>query len=141
MNAVNLMRFVHLLGVILWIGGIVSVAIAAGAASSSAAKETSAALRKAALAVATPGMLMAWIGGLAMLIPHFTDVYARAGWMHGKLTLVLIASALSGVVGGQLRKAASGDAELNTGKLQKLGVALLFVSLAVVFLATVKPGS
>ena len=141
MNEVNLMRFVHLLGVILWMGGIVAVAVAAGAAGSSAAKETSAALRRAALAVATPGMLLAWLGGLAMLVPHFTDVYARAGWMHGKLTLVLVASALSGVVSGQLRKAASGDAELDGPKLKKLGLALLFVAFAVVFLATVKPGA
>jgi len=141
MNAVMLMRFVHLLGVILWIGGIVAVAFAAGSAVDSAKQETAAALRAAALKVATPGMLLAWIGGLAMLVPHFMSLYVRAGWMHGKLALVVIASGLSGAIAGQLRKAASGAAPLDAGKVRALGTAMIVIAVLVVFLATVRPGS
>ena len=125
----------------LWIGGIVAVALAAGSAADSAKKETASALRASALMVATPGMLLAWIGGLAMLVPHFTALYARAGWMHGKLTLALVDSGLSGVIAGKLRKAASGAAELEPGKVRNLGVAMLVIAVLVVFLATVRPGT
>ena len=130
-------RFLHFTGVFLWIGGLTAVAFAATSIST---QDGYAGLRKAALRVATPGMLLAWLGGLGMLLPLFSDYYATQGWMHGKLTLVFIASGLSGVLTGKLRKAATGSGELTPGTARVFGIALIVIAVLVVFLATFKPG-
>jgi len=132
----------HLIGVILWIGG--AIAAATVAASASAEKDSTSALagaRRALLFWATPGMLVAWLGGLGMLLPNFMDMYARAGWMHTKLTLLLAASAVMGVLTGRVRKAARSDKPASAGLLNGLAGALLLMSIAVVGLAILKPGA
>ena len=131
------LRAIHFLGGILWIGGTVAIAVVAGQIKSSN-EEAFKALRGASLKVATGGMLLAWIGGLGVLIPSFTSVYVKQGWMHGKLTLVLIAAALSGVLSAKLRKAAAGET-VAPATVQTLGLIIGAIALAVVILATLRP--
>lgn len=134
-------RVLHFIGIVFWLGGIVAVALAGAAAAASSDKATFGALRGASLKVGVPGMVLAWIGGLGMLMPHFATLYAHAPWMHAKLALVVVASALSGVLGGKLRKAA-GDGPMPSAKaLGGMASALALVAVVVVSLAVLKPGS
>ncbi len=132
----------HLLGMVLWIGGVSAAALIAAAAAreGDAGKPAIAAARRAVLMLATPGMLLAWIAGLSYLVPNFTTFYARAGWMHGKLTLVLVLSAITGVLTGHLRKAAAGKKAASPGLLGGLAIAVVAIMAIVVFLAVLKPG-
>jgi putative membrane protein len=74
-----------------------------------------------------------------MLLPNFTDVYARAGWMHAKLALVFLAAGLTGAITGALRRAAAGEAELPVKKVRALGLSVMFIGLFVVMLVIVRP--
>ncbi|MDH5491983.1 MAG: CopD family protein [Myxococcales bacterium] len=133
-------RAIHMAGVIFWIGGVVSVAMLAAMAPKPGAAALSA-YRGVTLRVATPAMIVAWIGGLGMLLPSFTTLYVRQGWMHGKLGLVLLAAGLTGMLTAKLRKAALGEAELSASTMRALGLALFGLALIVVALAVFKPGS
>jgi len=132
-----LFRALHLLGAIFWLGGLITVALAAVMAPEGARAEFAAVARRLALRLSTPGMVLAFVFGLSMLIPHFREHYAHAGWMHAKLTLVLIASGLSGAVTGRLRKVAAGSAA--PGPLRVFGVILAVLTVLIVALATLKP--
>jgi putative membrane protein len=138
----------HLVGMVLWIGGVVAASVvAASAASASAGGEGEggraalAAARRAVLVVATPGMLLAWLAGLSYLVPNFAELYARAGWMHGKLTAVLVLTGLTGVLTGRLRRAAAGTKPASAGLFGGLALALIVGSAAVIFLAVLRPGA
>ena len=135
------LRALHLVGAILWVGGVAFVGILAMAAATAEVEPRKVARlgRIGVLARVTVGMGLAWAAGLLMLVPSFTDVYARAGWMHAKLTLILVASGLTGALSGHLRKAANGDADLSAGKVRGLSSAILAVATLIVFLAIMKP--
>ena len=109
MGSQLLLRALHLCGALMWIGGTATIAMAAIGLDASSQKAGASALRSAMRRLATPGMLLAFVGGLGILIPSFTTVYARAGWMHTKLLLVLVAAGLSGAISGFLRRAANGE--------------------------------
>lgn len=137
MDAHIVFRALHFIGVVLWMGGIVACTMCAVFGSS---KATTAAARAVNLKIVTPAMVVAFTGGLGMLLPAFTTFYAKQPWMHAKLTLVLVAAALSGVISGTLRRAADQDAQ-PTGKLQKLAIALALIVIVVVCLAVFRPGA
>ena len=137
----SLFKLVHFLGAVLWIGGVAAVALAASAVPEEARDKAGPALRGAALKVGTTGMLLAWAGGLSMLLTHWSSLYAKAGWMHGKLALVLLAAGLSGAVSGQLRKMASGQGEVKPGVLKGMAIGLMVIAAIVVALGTLKPGA
>ena len=125
------LHVIHILGVIAWIGGVVSVGLV-GALAAGEGKVLAAA-RAVSLRVATPGLVLAWLGGLTMFIMHI-DVYKRAGWMHAKITLALIAAALTGVLSGKLRKAAAGQ-DVASSTLRNLAMGTLFIAVLNVVLA------
>lgn len=134
----NLTRVFHFLGVALWLGATIASALLAAYAAE-AGSNISAPARRVLRTVAVPAMLAAWLGGLGMAVPVFSEVYARAGWFHGKLTLVLVASGLSGAVSAVLRKSEGG--EVPVAKLRGFAIALLVIAIVVICLAVLKPGA
>ena len=76
------------------------------------------ALRIIVLRVVSPGMLLSFGAGLTMLIAYWSELYAKAPWMHAKLTIGLIAAGFSGALSGQLRRASQ------SGALSTRGLAL-----------------
>jgi putative membrane protein len=139
MSVQLLLRAFHIFGAILWVGGVAAVSAVAATLPAEAKKGAAGALRGGVLHVVTPGMALAWIGGLGMLLPSFTTVYAHAGWMHAKLALVLLASALTGVITGAIRRSAAGEAELAVGKVRALGFSVMAIGLLVVLLVILRP--
>jgi putative membrane protein len=130
-------RYLHFLGITFWIGTAVAVAVAASAPTpweSGIAQ----ALRKVTLAVTTPAMLLAFVGGIGMLIPQFSEVYAKEGWMHAKLALLLALAGATGVLTGKLRRWAEGQ-EVEGKTFGRLAGAIAILGVLVVTLAVIRP--
>lgn len=140
---------VHLVGVVVWIGGSATGAWTAAqliSAPSGASVSASAphaglvAVRKALLALTMPGILLAWAGGLTMFVAHFETMYAHAGWMHGKVALGVVASGLHGALVARVRKASDGTKPGSPGLFAGLAMGIVLVALVVVALVILKPG-
>ncbi len=133
------LRALHVLGVIAWVGGVLACGLMVALADGESRRGAAAAARKALRIVVNPAMLVAWIVGLAILIPNFAGYYAKAGWMHAKLTLVFVASGMTGVLGGTLKRiAAGGDARL--GRVRILAIGIFVIAVIAVFLVELQPG-
>lgn len=130
-------RYLHFLGITFWIGSAIAVAIAA-AAPTPWESGIAQALRKVTLRVTTPAMLLAFAGGFGMLIPNFADVYAKQGWMHSKLTLLLILAGATGVLTGKLRRWAEGQ-EVTQKTFAKLAWAIAAIGVLIVTFAVFRP--
>jgi putative membrane protein len=137
MNANTWLRILHIVGVMLWIGGALSVALVAAAAEGEAKRSLATVSRQVALKVATPGMILAWVGGLVMFGLSL-DGYLTQGWMHGKITIGLIVAALTGVLTGRLRKAAAGE-DVSPKSLRIFGWVIVVLAVGNVVLALLGP--
>ncbi len=134
-------RILHVIGNIFWLGGGVACAFTMllMASESKASRAAAAkALRTITVYIVTPGMLAGLVGGLWLLVPHWSDLYAKQPWMHMKLTVGLVAIAFSGVLTGRLRRAANGD-DAPLGALKLAGAVLLLSALAGATLVFVRP--
>jgi uncharacterized membrane protein len=132
-------RYLHFLGITFWIGSAVAVAIAASAPSpleSGIAQS----LRRITIRVTTPAMLFAFAGGFGMLIPNFAELYAKQGWMHTKLLLLLVLAGATGVLTGKLRRWAEGQ-EVSPTVFGKLAWTLSVIAVLVITLAIFRPFS
>ncbi|MGB5365316.1 MAG: CopD family protein [Polyangiales bacterium] len=132
-------RYLHFLGITFWIGSAVAVAIAASAPSpleSGLAQS----LRRITIRVTTPAMLFAFAGGFGMLIPNFAELYAKQGWMHTKLVLLLVLAGATGVLTGKLRRWAEGQ-EVSPTVFGKLAWTLSIIAVLIITLAIFRPFS
>lgn len=135
--SMTVFRYLHFLGITFWIGSAVAVAIAA-AAPTPWESGIAQALRKVSLRVTTPAMLVAFAGGFGVLIPNFADVYAKQGWMHGKLTLLLILAGATGVLTGKLRRWAEGQ-DVTQKTFARLAWVIAALAVLIVTLAVFRP--
>lgn len=136
----DLARILHVFGVLLWVGGMATGSAAAMSLSSKPQAQRAPgmdAVRHALRILATPGLLLAWLGGLAMLVSNWSAVYAHAGWAHGKLTIGILLSGLHGVL---LARTRPGRATTARPFVIALALTLLFALMNVV-LVVVRPGS
>jgi uncharacterized membrane protein len=95
-------------------------------------------LRKISIRVTTPAMLLAFAGGFGMLIPNFAELYAKHGWMHTKLVLLLVLAGATGVLTGKLRRWAEGQ-EVLPNVFGKLAWALSILAVLIITLAIFQP--
>jgi uncharacterized membrane protein len=125
-------RIIHVLGNILWLGGgvVAAFAMAQFATASAEARASGAkVVRKVVLGVVTPGMLLSFAGGLFMLLSFWSELYAKAPWMHAKLTVGLVAAGFSGMLSGKLRRASDG-AEVSASSMRLAGWVLALSAVA-----------
>lgn len=135
-------KIVHVIGNILWLGGGALSAFAflkLASADASTRRAGAAALRSSVLMLVTPGMLLSFAAGLTMLLSYWSEMYAKAPWMHMKLTVGLIAAAFSGVLSARLRKASQGEA-VSTGAVRLAGIVLVISAIAGVSLVLTRFG-
>jgi putative membrane protein len=130
-------RYLHFLGMTFWIGTAVAVAIAASAPTQWESGIAHA-LRKVTLRVTTPAMLFAFAGGFGMLIPNFAETYAKQGWMHAKLTLLLALAGATGVLTGKLRRWAEGQ-EVSPTTFSRLAWIISILAILITTLAVFRP--
>ena len=136
----NITLALHLVGVLMWVGASFSAGLLAATLDPENAKQTSLHLRGLMRRVATPGLLLAWVGGLGRLVPNFQEVYAAAGWMHTKLALAVVVSGLTGALSARLRRAADGQKISDPSRFRIMGIVILSLAAAIVLLAVLKPG-
>ncbi|MCB9030264.1 MAG: CopD family protein [Deltaproteobacteria bacterium] len=129
----------HIIGIVLWMGALFAVAqiLKIGSEESlSAAMQKL--LKKVWVGYMVPGVVLVLLTGFYQFAVGGIGVYMKQGWMHAKLTLVvllLIVTALSFI---QTQKIFSG--ERASRKVVSLVHAVSgFVLLVVVFLAKLKP--
>ena len=139
MNAADIALVVHLLGLLLWIGGAITASWMAASAVSAGDARSLSSVRSALLAVVAPGILLATIGGLVRLVPMWSAHYAHAPWMHGKLTIGFVLGALHGVLVNRVRKASRGEA-VPAGLFVGLAATYAVLGTAAVALAILRPG-
>lgn len=132
-------RYFHFLGIVFWLGTAVAVAMIASSPNASD-HGVARALRGVTVRVTTPAMLLAFAGGFGMLIPSFADVYAKQGWMHAKLVLLLVLAGATGVLTGKVRRWAQGQ-DVDPRTFRRLAWAVSVLAILVVTLAIFRPFS
>lgn len=138
--SITIFRYLHFLGITFWVGTAVAVAFSAAVPSREGQRGLAEALRGVTLRITTPSMLLAFVGGFGMLIPSFAEVYAKQGWMHAKLTLLLVLAGVTGVLTGKLRRWAVGES-VGPKTFSRLGWTVSILALVIVTLAVFRPFS
>ena len=135
------LKALHIVAAVTWVGGMLAVAIALVAASGSPGEIAG---RSALLAsvrtwdqrVTTPAMLLVWIAGLALAL---TGDWFPQPWLLLKLSVVLLLSALHGVLSGTLRKLAASQAPDVAPPLRYAAGAIQIAISLIVVLVVIKP--
>lgn len=87
--------------------------------------------------ILTPSLIIVWVLGLAMAIAgnHFVG----AGWLHAKLTLVVVLTGYHGWLVAQTKKMARGERPLSEGRLRMIGEVPGLLLVLIVALVYLKP--
>lgn len=118
----------HLLGMVLWIGGLFAALLALSAAQPALA-------RRGLRTLAHPGAAVTVVAGI--LLVWVNPVWMRQGWLHAKLALVVVLIVLDLVMTRALRTGAPGPPDAGRVRLWHSTVGIVFV--VILFLAVLKP--
>lgn len=135
------LKALHIIAVVTWVSGmmIVAVTIAAAGAGQRASADLSALLGRVRLwdrRVTTPAMLLVWGLGLTLaLMGHWFE----QPWLSIKLAVVLLLSALHGMLSGTLRRLTRSDGAGAAPTIRWAAPAILLAVGVVVVLVVVKP--
>lgn len=140
MNFHPWLNALHIIAAIIWIGGMLVMAVVAGWSAAQADKTHTVALLNAVRGwsrkVTTPAMLLLWIAGIVMIIAHGQWPHA---WLILKAVVVLLLSGLHGFLSATLRRLAGGEAIKGAGMISQ-ATALIIVAVAVIIvLAILRP--
>jgi uncharacterized membrane protein len=128
-----LLKALHVTAMATWLGGTGLVAaLAAGADPGRAA-----ALRRVALRLLTPAMILTLALGLWLAVQ---GGWFRSPWLHAKLVAVLLLTGLHGVLSGRLRRLEAGDAAaMPAGWARWMPAVVVLALAAIAWLAIAKP--
>ncbi|MCL9982125.1 MAG: CopD family protein [Erythrobacter sp.] len=87
--------------------------------------------------ILTPSMIIVWVLGLSMAIAG--DHFSGGGWLHAKLTLVLVMTGFHGWLVGQTKKMARGERPLTEARLRMIGELPGLLLVLIVALVYLKP--
>ena len=88
--------------------------------------------------ICTPAMLITWGCGIALLI--INPAYLSQGWMHIKLTLLIILSGFQGFSKRWLRQLAAGAIPFNSFQFRLINEVPTLLLVAIVLLAVLRNG-
>ncbi len=122
MNTLLIFKALHVVGFVSWFAGMFYLArifvyfVDAGdkpePEKGILQKEFNAMMWRVYKIILTPAMVITWIAGVAMLITN--PVYLEMGWMHIKLTLLLLLSGYHGYCKGVIRKLEAGKTVMSS---------------------------
>lgn len=133
----------HIIAGILWIGGMLSMALVSITFSKTAGMQENAG--KAALldtvrqwnrCVTSPAMIVLWIAGIVMIVSHGQIPHA---WLLIKILVVFFLSALHGLLSGDLRKRATGQPTKNYALLRNAAGIIALSVIIIGILAIIRP--
>lgn len=132
--------WMHPLAVVAWMGGGAALALVAWAgARGEQGPAVAAAARVALRALVVPGLVLAWAAGLLRFVEGLqAQHYAQAGWLHAKITVALLASGATGMLGATLRRAAQGEGDFAT-RFRVLFLGHLLAAAAALWLLVARP--
>lgn len=137
MDSFTLLRYLHVLCNLVWIGSILSVAVAL--VSGRESPQTAGKIARAIyLRVSTPAFGLSFLLAVTLLAMRWKLYMVETHWMHGKLTAALVVIALHHVLGARAKAMASGKKK-EPGPAGVLGIVLLVAAAGAAFLAAVKP--
>lgn len=133
----------HIIAGILWIGGMLAMALVSITFSKTAGMQDNAG--KAALldtvrrwnrCVTSPAMIVLWIAGIVMIVSHGQIPHA---WLLIKILVVFFLSALHGLLSGDLRKRATGQPTKNYALLRNAAGIIVLCVIIIGILAIIRP--
>ena len=86
--------------------------------------------------ILTPAMIIVWVLGLSMA---YSGGWFASGWLHAKLTLVLVLTGYHGWLVGQTKKMARGERPLSEKTLRMIGEVPGVLLILIVLLVYLKP--
>ena len=137
----------HVAAVVAWIGGDLAIAVVA-TASEGDDKTRGTLARKLYQRVAAPGFTLAFALGLYKLLTGWRAAsvdangivaggYAKAPWMHVKLTLALVVIAVHHIMGARAKKMMKDGAK--PGPMGILGAVVAACALGAIVMVVVRP--
>ncbi len=87
--------------------------------------------------ILTPSLILVWIFGLSIAISG--QYFVGAGWLHAKLTLVVILSGYHGWLVAQTKKMARGERPLSEKTLRLIGEVPGLLLVLIIVLVYLKP--
>jgi putative membrane protein len=136
------LKALHIAAVLIWVGGLLVVAVAVAAlslskeAAEASGRTTVFAVRRWDQYVTSSAMLLAWGAGLALAM---LGEWFRSPWLIIKLVFVLLLAALHGILSGTLRKLGRSDEPPASFGLRHAPVLIIISVAAIVVLVVVKP--
>jgi putative membrane protein len=86
--------------------------------------------------ILTPALIIVWVLGLSMA---YSGGWFTSGWLHAKLTLVLVLTGYHGWLVGQTKKMARGERPLTEAQLRFIGEVPGLLLIVIVLLVYLKP--
>ena len=131
----------HIVSVIAWMAGMLYLprlfVYHASAESSSELATTLATMERRLLRfIMLPTIVATWITGLTLA---FEGGFFAAGWLHGKLALVILMSALHGYFSAAQKKLAAGTNLKSARFFRIINEAPTILLIGIVFLVVIKP--
>ena len=135
------LKALHIISVMIWIGGMFVAAIAVAAVSASKGRSDMGehagiidAVRRWDRRATSPAMLLAWLFGVAVATQ---GGWFSSPWLMMKLVFVVALSGLHGMLSGTLRRLARAD-EPSTA-LNYVPLAMIIAIIVIVLLVVLKP--
>lgn len=144
MNHYLLLKALHIIAVIAWMAGLLYLprlfVYHAGAAKGSELSETLKTMEFRLLRyIMAPASIATWLFGGLMLCANWDGLTAGAGWMHAKLTLVVLMTGLHHIF-AKWRKDFAKDANPRPAKFYRIwNEAPTVLMIAIVMLVVLKP--
>jgi uncharacterized membrane protein len=135
------LKALHVAAVLVLIGGLSTVALVAAAASRGSPRELGRtalieAIRRWDQRVTSPALLVVWAAGLTLAMQ---GAWFPAPWLIAKLVIVVLLSALHGILSSTLRKLGRPDAPSPPSWLHHAPLLIVGGVIAIVVLVVVKP--
>ena len=134
-------KAIHVLAVIAWMAGMLYLprllVYHADAEKGSVQSETFKVMERRLLrGIINPAMIVTWVFGLWLAWKGFAF---QGGWLHGKIALVLLLSAVHGYLAGAVRKFAMDRNEKSAKHWRIVNEIPTLLMIAIVILVVVKP--
>lgn len=133
------LRVIHITAVMVWIAGMLLVAVILRTKTSSSGHQDTtwlAAVRRWDQHVTTPAMLSVWVLGLALAT---TGNWFPSLWLMLKLDLVFVLSGIHGVSSGTLRRLVANPDHIVPPYLRHAAPVVIAIVLVIVMLVGLKP--
>ncbi len=134
-------KALHVIAVISWMAGMLYLprlfVYHADAQRGSPASETFKIMERRLLkAIINPAMIITWLSGLYIA---YAFGFYRAGWLHAKLTLVVLMSAMHGYLAGRVRAFAEDRNDKSSRFYRIVNEIPTVLMIGIVILVIVKP--